>query len=141
MNKLIRTAVGFLAAAAVLAPTSAAASAHAAPGKDWTTVETLNRAKHQACKVSVDEGTAWKIYNRVDARRLARGRVAATLTATRSGEPTTRGWESGWVRHGNLSDVGTFKVPKQGAWALEMSLYADQSGTGGELAVSDIGRC
>lgn len=141
MNSFTRMAVGTLTVAAVMAPISAGAAAPVVVGKDWTTLESLNRAKQQACKVSVDEGTAWKIYNRVDARRLARDRVAATLTATRGGEPTSRGWESGWVRHGDLSGVGTFKVPKRGAWALTMALYGDQAGTGGELAVSDIGRC
>ena len=145
MNKFTRMAVGALTVAAVIAPLSTVTAASALPavGKDWTTLESLNRAKQQACKVSVDEGTAWKIYNRLDARMMPRRwvRIRSTLTATRSGVPTARDWDSGWVRHGNVSAVGTFKIPKTGPWALTMSIYGDNAGSGGELTADDIRHC
>ncbi|WP_183095921.1 hypothetical protein [Nocardioides stalactiti] len=136
--------MGALTVAAVIAPLSAAGTAEArpAPGRDWTTIETFEGAKQQACKVAINDGTAWRIFNRLDARRLSDGRVAATLTATRSGEPVAdRSWASDWVRHGNVSDVGSFKIPRGARWALTMSVYGDQSGTGGELSAASIDRC
>jgi hypothetical protein len=143
MNLLTRTAVGVVAAVALVAP---AAAAHAAPapraaGKNWTKIEAVLNAKQQACKVPVNDGTAWKIYNRLDARHADARRVRATLTATRSGASTSRSWDSGWVRKGNVSDVGAFTVPKGAIWALTMTERGDQAGGGGELAVADIGRC
>ncbi|KAA1418613.1 hypothetical protein F0U44_08930 [Nocardioides humilatus] len=144
MNKLTRTAVGALAVAAVIAPVSASATSARPAGaaKHWTTIETALMAKQQACKVSANDGTAWKIFNRLDARRVDRGRVASYLTAVRNGEEVpSRSWSSGWVQHGHLSDVGTFRVPKNGPWTLTMALYGDDAGTGGELTAADIGRC
>lgn len=142
MNKFTQMAVTALAVASVIAPVSASATpAPRVVAKDWTNLETLDRAKQQACKVSVDEGTAWRIYNRLDARRMPRDRVRASLTATRRGAPTARSWDSGWVGHGNVSTVGRFKIPKTGAWALTMTIYGDNAGNGGELTAADIGRC
>ena len=143
MNPLTRMAVGAVAAAVLVAPATAAlaASAPRAAGKDWTKIEAVLNAKQQACKVPVNGGTAWKIYNRLDARHADARRVRATLTATRSGVSTSRNWDSGWVRRGNVSDVGAFTVPDGAIWALTMTEYGDQAGGGGELAVADIGRC
>ncbi|MDZ5622975.1 hypothetical protein [Nocardioides bizhenqiangii] len=142
MNKLTRTAVGVLTVAAVLAPISASAPAQAAaPGKDWTTLQTLNRAKQQACKVTTTDGNAWRIFNRVNARLLAEGRVVATLTASRGGDGPTREWTSGWVRHGAISPVGAINVPKRGGWALSMGISGGEFGDGGDLTVAQIGRC
>jgi len=144
VNKFTRTAVGALAVAAVIAPFSAAtaSSARLATGKHWTTVEAALGAKQQACKVMVNDGTAWRIYNRLDARRATTPRVAATLTAVHHGTPVAaRSWASGWVSDGHVSDVGTFKVPKARGWTLTMTLYGDEAGTGGELTVAGIDRC
>ena len=145
MTHLTRMAVGAVAAAAflALAPTATAVAdpAPRAAGKDWTKIEAVLNAKQQACKVPVKDGSAWKIYNRLDARHADARRVRATLTATRSGTATTRDWDSGWVRKGNVSDVGAFIVPDGDIWALTMTEYGDQAGGGGELGVADIGRC
>ncbi|MEZ0578741.1 hypothetical protein [Nocardioides sp. MH1] len=143
MKLLTRMAVGAFVAAALVAPASAV-SATAAPraaGKDWTKIEAVLNAKQQACKVPANDGTAWKIYNRLDARQADARRVRATLTATRNGEPTTRDWDSGWVHKGDVSGVGSFTMPRGATWALMMTEYGDQAGGGGELAVDDIGRC
>lgn len=144
MNKLTRLAVGVLAATAVVVPVTAASAAPARPsaGKHWTVVESGFKAKQEACKVSANGGAAWKIYNRLDSRRVTGGRLAATLTATYKNKPVpSRSWKSGWVKKGHLSSVGTFNVPKAAGWALTMSLYGDNAGNGGTLTVSKIAHC
>jgi hypothetical protein len=141
VNRLTRTVVGALAAAAVALPISVSAPAQAAPGKDWTTLQTLNRAKQQACKVTTNDGNAWRIFNRVNARLLADGRVVARLSATRGDDSALREWTSGWVRHGNISAVGAINVPKRGSWALSMSISGGQFGDGGGVTIAQIGRC
>ena len=143
MNPLTRMAVGAVAAVALVAPATAALAdpTPRAAAKSWTTLETFERAHQQACKTPVADGTAWKIYNRLDARDLRHGRVAATLTAYRNGRSTSRDWTSGWVRHGDVSDVGSFRVPRGGLWSLSMSIHTDNAGTGGETSLRHVGRC
>lgn len=143
MNPLTRMAVGAVAAAALVAPATAAlaASAPRAEAKSWTKLEDVLNAKQQACKVSADHGTAWRIFNRLDARHADARRVRATLTATRSGTPTARSWDSGWVHRGDVGGAGSFTVPRGSAWALTMTEYGDQAGGGGELSIGAVGRC
>jgi hypothetical protein len=143
MTRLITVVVGTLAALAVTLP--AAASASAAPAdapaaKSWTTVERLVGSKAQACKVSVDSGASWRIYNRVDARN-ATARTQARMWVTHDGVDTRRNWSSGWVARGTISAVGSLLVPRAPGYAIEHSLSADQSGTGGTVRAADIGHC
>ncbi len=140
MKTFTRLAVSVLAAVAVAAPMSTATAAPAA--KRWTTVETSLDARQQACKVLINDGTAWRISNRLDARRATAPRVKATLTALRDGARVeSRSWQSGWVQDGQLSGVGSFKVPRASGWTLEMTLQGDQAGTGGLITVADLRRC
>lgn len=144
MKKLVLTAVGGAAAAALMVPvaTASAAPDRPAAGKHWTVVETGFKAKQEACKVTTNGGAAWKIYNRLDSRKVTGGRLAATLTATYNKKPVTaRSWKSGWVKKGHVSSVGTFNVPKAKGWALTMSLYGDNAGNGGERTIASIGHC
>jgi hypothetical protein len=144
LNKLTRLVVAAAAATAVIAPVTAANAAPARPeaGRHWTTVESGFSAKQQACKVSVNGGSAWKIYNRLNASKVTGGRLASTLTATYQGKPVgARSWKSGWVKKRHISAVGTFRVPRKAGWALQMSLYGDNAGNGGVLKVAAIRHC
>ena len=143
MNRLITTVVGTLAALAVALPAAAspsAASTEAPAAKSWTTVHRLNGSKAQACKVSVDGGASWRIYNRVDARN-ATARTQARMWVTHDGVDTRRKWSSGWVGRGTVSAVGSLLVPRAPGYVIEHSLSADQSGTGGPVRAADIGHC
>jgi hypothetical protein len=143
MNRLITTVVGTLAALAITLPAAASASAassEAPAAKSWTTVLRLNGAKAQACKVSVDGGASWRIYNRLDARN-ATTRTQAQMWVTHDGVDTRRKWSSGWVARGNISAVGSLLVPRAPGYVIQHSLSADQSGTGGEVRAADIGHC
>ena len=143
MTRLTTVVVGTLAALAVTLP--AVASASAAPtdaraAKSWTTIHKLAGAKGQACKVSVDSGASWRIYNRVDARN-ATMRTHARMWVTRDGVDTWRKWNSGWVGWGTISAVGSLVVPREPGYVIQHSLSADQMGTGGNVRAADIGRC
>ncbi len=96
--------------------------------------------RRQACKVSVDSGASWRIYNRVDARN-ATMRTQARMWVTRDGVDTWRKWNSGWVGWGTISAVGSLVVPRAPGFVIQHSLFADQSGTGGDVRAADIGRC
>lgn len=143
LNIVTRLAVGSLAVLAVAAPTTAAnASAPATQqgGRSWTTIETMQHAKHQACKVSVQDGDAWKIYNRLDSRDATGSRLRASMTVLEAGA-AAYAWTSGWVRRDELSTVGSVLLPRAAAYELEIALRGDESGKGGPVRARDIGRC
>ena len=141
MNILNQLAVGVVATAAALAPVLVVAPAADAQANHWTVIERSNRAKHDACKVAVNNGTAWKIFNRLDSRQATGGRQRATMTVTLNGADTQRTWASGWVRKGHLSTVGSVIMPRQPGRGLVMTLAGDNSGGGGTIATGAIGRC
>ena len=89
------------------------------------------KAKQQACKKSIDNGGAWRIFNRLDSSKVTGGRLRATMTVLHNNHTTNRSWESGWVRKGTISDVGTVVIPREPGYSLAMSLAADQAGNGG----------
>lgn len=94
MNILTRCAAGAVTALAVIAPITTASAAQAlhSVARHWTTIETTNGAKQQACKVSVNRGRAWMIYNRLDARQVkpTSGKLEATLMVTLHGRQRSR---------------------------------------------------
>jgi len=144
LNIVTRLAVGSLAVLAVAAPT-AAVNASAAPGaqqagRSWTTIETMQHAKHQACKVRINDDTAWRIYNRLDSRNATGPRLRAGMITTEAGA-TAYSWTSGWTRRGELSTVGSVIKPDGSAYKLEMSLNGDNAGKGGAIRPRAIGLC
>lgn len=119
MNNLKHILIGGVVAASVLAP-SAIAAAQAAPASaalSFTTVETLGQAGHegkqQACKllVTIASDTYWKINNRLDGRTLRGGSLHATMSVYRGSTKTSRVWQSGEVKPGGLSAVGSILLP------------------------------
>jgi hypothetical protein len=144
LNIVTRLAVGALAVLAVTAPVntaSAAPAAGAAATRTWTTIETLAMAKHQACKVSVNDGATWKIVNRLNSRNVTGGRLRASMTVTHHGNLTQRDWTSGWVHQGDVSAAGAVYIPRQPGYGLQMTISGDNFGDGGLLRPMDIGRC
>jgi hypothetical protein len=147
LKNLTGLVVCALAACAVVAPVTTAyaapaPAAHArAAATSWTVIETGFKAKHDACKVSDNGGAAWKIYNRLDARKVTGGRLRAAMTVTHNGAMTSHTWTSGWVHKGDVSPNGSVTIPRKSSYGLEMSLAGDNAGSGGELTPADIGRC
>jgi hypothetical protein len=142
MTRLTTVVVGTVAALAIGAPAMAvaASSADARAARSWTTIQRLGGAKQEACKVSADGGSTWKVYNRVDARN-AGDRVQARMTVTHNGVSTWRKWSSGWVHKGTISDVGTFTIPRASGYGISHSISADNMGNGGEMTAAGIGHC
>jgi hypothetical protein len=141
VNTFNRLAIGVVATAAALAPVLVVVPAANAQTYHWTVIERSNNARHGACKVPVNKGTSWKIFNRLDSRQATGGRLRATMTVTVNGANTSRKWASGWVRRGHLSAVGSVIMPRKPGRQLVMTLAGDNSGSGGTVAIRAIGRC
>jgi hypothetical protein len=145
LNNVTRLMVGALATLAVAAPvtTATAAQAHtqAHAAKSWTVVETGFKAKHEACKVSINGGDGWRIYNRLDSRKVTGGRLRASMTVTHNDAKTSHTWTSGWVHEGDLSAVGSIAIQRKPGYGLEMSLAGDNAGNGGSLTPANIHLC
>lgn len=145
MNTLTRISVGVAAAFVVLAPVAAAQAApsHTSVAKHWTTIETIGKpaGKQQACKVLENQGRDWKIYNRLNDSRVTGGKLEATLTVSRHGVPTKAHWDSGYVRPGHISKVGTLILPRKPGNGLIMTIHGTSFGNGGVVKIASIGRC
>lgn len=143
MNSLTRSLVVVASTLAVAAPVGLASAAQAHPnaGRTWTTIEVLGKGKQEACKVSANGGNAWKIYNRLDSRK-AGGKLEATLTVTKKSKPTSRTWDSGYVKAGHISAVGTVLLPRTGTgFGLLMTIHGENFGNGGIVKIATIKHC
>ncbi len=116
-----------------------AAAAPAAAANDWGTLDRLDDAKLQACKVSADGGDAWKVKLRV--KNGNDYRVKSTARVYESGNATDSRWASGWVGRGDTSSVGSVTMGLGSAWRVSFSLSADQLGGGGERGPGSIRGC
>ena len=135
MQTLGRLAALTLATAAVIAVPTASDAANS-----WTTLERMDGAKHQACKVVVDDGASWKIKNRLVNGNQAR--VGAGMKVMRNDEATNRVWSSGLIRRGETSAVGSVKMPRgDDRYSLIASIYGAHSGSGSTVTIGEIGRC
>ena len=124
-------ALGLAATLATAVPASAA--------NDWGTLDELEDARLQACKVSADGGDAWKVKLRV--KNGNDYRVRSTARVFDDGDATDRRWASGWVRRGVRSPVGAVKMGRGSTWTVSFGLNADQLGGGGEVSSGSIDRC
>lgn len=139
----MRTRSGAAAAAALaltLTVPAGAAQAADARGNDWTRVTTLDHAKLQACKEATTQDGPWKIRLRVNAKRATTA-VKASADAQKQGEQVGRSWRSGWIHPGEVSAIGTVRLPRGTAYALETQLESHSSGVGIAGSVRGIGRC
>ena len=127
--------------AAILATPMLSTTADAAPaqaGKHWTTIATWEGAHQQACKKSVREGEAWKIYGRLVNGRQAK--IGAGMIV-RHGDDVTSDWRSPLIAKGKISDVGAVILPRKPGYVFEAFQFESQAGSGAEVALRKIGRC
>ena len=123
------------AAGAVLLPLGLAGPAHAAT---WTTVAHAGGARAQACKVSVDDGRAWRIRVRLVNR--SQETATASFSVTRNG---TRLVDRVQIRKkaGQVSSTRRLTIPNRKNHRLSVGV----STAGGALGDTDIlavvGRC
>lgn len=139
----VRKAIGFGALALILCCgflIAGAASSASAASRNWTTLLVFHGAKHQACKVSVDDGQTWRVFTRLDGRK-ASSRVQAGMTVTKDGSETDRTWLSGWVEEGTVSRVGSVKLPRRAGWGLSAWTGGEQAGSGADFKAHQVGRC
>lgn len=135
-SRLIAVASVSLAVCAVPLTTSAATAATSS----WTTIATIEGAKHQACKVLANDGTAWRVKNRLVNGDQAR--AGASMTVLRNGKPTDRTWDSGLIAKNTTSPVGSVLMPKgDSRFTLEHTEYVSQAGGGGTIGIGAISRC
>lgn len=135
-TRLPARAAGVAATLGLAVALLTAAPAQAAP--DWGNLTSLEDAKLQACKVSVDDGDAWRVRLRV--KNGNDYRVRSDVTVHRGGNPTDRVWRSGWVA-GGATETGQVRTGTGAAWELVHSLSADEFGDGGVTPVSSLDRC
>jgi hypothetical protein len=127
-----------VAAAAVLVTVPSLGAAHAA-GNSWKTLSTFDGGKIQACKVATTKTGPWKVKLRVDAHD-AKSRVNGSAWVTKSGDDVAS-WKSGWVNKGDVSAIGTLKLPRGSAYALNAGIATANAGNGGTFTAGDIRGC
>jgi hypothetical protein len=138
VRRTTTTAAAFaLAAFALSGP---ALSAQAAGAPHWKTLVTVIGAKVQACKVPETATGPWKIKLRVDATK-ASGRVSGAAYITKKGETTGAQWKSGWVAPGQMSALGSVKLPAGEKYAMDAGLGTSAMGDGGTFTSSNLPHC
>ena len=137
MNLVRRSAIGALATTAIVLA-GPAISAHAS-APHFQTLATTVGGKVQACRVPTTAATV-TIKMRVDARK-ASGRVSGLGSATHNGTRVGKEWDSGWVRRGHVSKVGTVKVPRGAAYALDAGIGTANMGNGATFKPLAIRTC
>jgi len=147
LNTISRTLVAACAAAAVLVPTTTVATAAPtetvatkASAKKYTVVKKLDKAKLGVCKVS--KGDKWKVYGRLDTRKVTKGKYSGTLLVLKEGSdvPVTLK-QSKLTKKGKLVAVGPVVVPKTGGYSLEGGIGSENYGDGGPIKISKIRKC
>ncbi len=126
------------AVAVVLGASLVATAAPAQAATSWQTLSTIEDARFQTCKVSVSDGTAWRVRLRVLNRNDFWVQGRATIL---DGSSTTdRTWSSGRVAGGDTA-TGAVRAGRGDRWRLSHTFGAENFGGGGELRVADIRRC
>ncbi|MFJ9313064.1 hypothetical protein ACIRN4_02635 [Pimelobacter simplex] len=148
MKTLTRSIASVAMAVAVIAPVGASATASAAPvaakpsGKHFTVVQTMQKAKLGVCKVSVGKGAAWRVYGRLDTRKVRAGKFSATLYVFKEGvDDPTSSWRSPMVKKGTYSKVGSVRLPKKAGYTLAGGIGGGNMGNGGPIDIARVGKC
>ena len=135
-------------AAAVIAPFGASATASAAPvaakaaTKHFTVVQTMQKAKLGVCKVSVNGGAAWRVYGRLDTRKVRSGKYSGSVYVYRDGvDNPTSSWQSPLIRKGTYSKVGSVRLPKKAGYTLVGGIGTGNMGNGGPIDITRVGKC
>lgn len=136
MRNLSRAAAVATLAAAVTVSSFGAAEA---AGSNWKTLSTFNGGKIQACKVATTTTGPWKVKLRVDASK-ATSKVDGSAYVTKAANEVDS-WKSGWVPKGEVSAVGTVKLPRGSAYALNAGIATANAGNGGTFKAGNIPGC
>jgi hypothetical protein len=110
-----------------------------AQGNHWKTLTAMEGGKIQACKMATTKTGPWKIKLRVDAS-TAKVRVSGSAYVAK-GTKNIDHWKSGWVAKGQVSDVGTVKLPRGSAYTLNAGISTGQAGNGGSFRPGQIKAC
>jgi hypothetical protein len=124
------------ALALALTPVHADAAAYR-----WKGIVYIGGGVLQICKIPTTDTGPWKVKVRVNARQATtrlKGEASAYKNGSRIGTP----WESAWIYPGDVSGIGTVKLPRGSAYGFQGIV---RTGTGGGGASSirarDIPRC
>ena len=142
MTILTRIAAVSATAAILALPTLTAASAGAAPAapaKKWGVIAKAWGAKQQACKVSVKDGEAWKVFTRVVNGRTAE--VGVGLMVNLDGESTDIRFATPLTGKGKTSKAGSVVLPVADGYTLAAFQFQGAMGDGGEIAIGKIRAC
>jgi hypothetical protein len=136
----MRNLSGAVAVAALaVALTVPSFGAAQASGNNWKTLSTYNGGKIQACKVATTTTGPWKVKLRVDARKAA-SKMNGSAHVTK-GADELGSWKSGWVPKGDVSAVGSVKLPRGSAYALSAGIATANAGNGGTFKAGNIPGC
>jgi hypothetical protein len=114
--------------AALALTLSAATGAADAGGRDWTTVTRVAHAKLQACKEVTHPGGPWRIRLRVDATAATSIVRGSAEVQNQQGDRVGKRWRSGPVHPGDVTKVGSVRMPRGAAFTFEAALESDGSG-------------
>ncbi len=119
--------------------------ADAAPARTYRDVATYYKATVEGCKVSVDGGTKWKVFARLDNtdnRRADKRRGSLTVVQEVDGEDTyRRRVDTGLVAGRTTSKVISLVIPKGDAYKLGVGVDIGQAGNGRTVELSALRRC
>jgi hypothetical protein len=135
MRNLSRVAAVAAVAVCVSVPFGAAQ----ASGNNWKTLSTFNGGKIQACKVATTKTGPWKVKLRVDAQG-AKSKVNGSAYVTKGADQVDQ-WKSGWVAKSHVSAVGTVKLPRGSAYALNAGIATANAGNGGTITAGKLPHC
>lgn len=144
MHTVARTIVGACLAVAVIAPVSATAApaAPSARAKQFKVMQTFQKAKLGVCKVSVGGGTAWRVYGRLDTRKVKAGKYSGSLYVYETGkELPVAQWRSPMTKKGKLSKVGSVRLPNKPGFVLDGGIGAANMGNGGAIKIANVRKC
>lgn len=131
-----------VAASALLLPATASSATPdaARAGKSFATVLNLDGAKLQLCKVSIERGTKFRVYARLN-NAAGSGETGGRVRVQKDGKNTKVQWYSGMIRKGRVSAVGSVVVPDRPGFRLEVSAFQSQMGSGGTRGLVKIKPC
>ena len=130
-----------LSAAILTAPVLTVSSADAAPERaamKWSKIATWEGATQQACKKSVKNAKAWKVYTRVVNGRKAEVGVGLQVLKDDKITKTARTPITG---KGKTSKVGSVVLPIGAAWTMDAFQFQGQMGDGGPVSIKKIRKC
>jgi hypothetical protein len=136
MRHLYRAVAVAAVAVCITVPSLGAAQAS---GNDWKTLSTFNGGRIQACKVATTKTGPWKVKLRVDARG-AKSKVNGSAYVTEGADDVDH-WKSGWVSRGDVSAIGTVRLPRGSAYALNAGLATANAGNGATVTAGRITGC